>query len=50
MRTIVHFPQRRFECPVCGQPFTELLTWIDPKRRQTRAFEQYIYDASPRRR
>lgn len=43
-RTIVHFPQRRFECVVCGEPFTELLTWIDPKRRQTRAFEQYVYE------
>ena len=43
MRTLVHFPQRRFECKVCGKPFTENLEWIDPKRRQTKAFEEYIY-------
>lgn len=45
MRTILHFPQRRFECTVCGKAFTELLTWIDPKRRQTRSFEQHIYES-----
>lgn len=44
MRTLVHFPQRRFECGVCGKPFTENLKWIDPKRRQTRAFEMHIYE------
>lgn len=43
-RTIVHFPQRRFECSKCSKPFTELLIWIDPKRRQTLVFEQYIYE------
>jgi transposase len=43
MRTIVHFPQRRFDCEVCGKPFTENLEWIDPKRRQTRAYETHIY-------
>ena len=42
-KTFVHFPQRRFECEVCGKPFTENLAWIDPKRRQTRAFEKHIY-------
>jgi len=49
MQTIVHFPQRRFECTVCGKPFTELLVWMDPKRRQTRAFEQYIYECIHKR-
>jgi transposase len=44
MRTIIHFPHRRFECLVCGKPFTELLSWIDPKRRQTIAFEEHIYN------
>ena len=44
MRTVIHFSQRRFDCTVCGKPFTELLVWIDPKRRQTRPFEQYIYE------
>jgi transposase len=43
MRTIIHFSRRRFDCTVCGKPFTEVLDWIDPKRRQTLAFEQYIY-------
>jgi transposase len=44
MATILHFPQRRFGCSVCGKPFTEQLEWIDKKRRQTRAFEDYIYE------
>ena len=44
MATIIHFPQRRFGCSVCGKPFTEQLEWIDKKRRQTRAFEDYIYE------
>jgi transposase len=43
-RTIIHFSRRRFDCTVCGKPFTEVLDWIDPKRRQTLAFEQYIYE------
>lgn len=43
MRTLVHFPQRRFECEHCGKPFTENLAWLRPKRRQTSAFENYIY-------
>ncbi len=43
-RTIIHFQSRRFECSKCDKPFTENLTWIDPKRRQTRAFEKYIYE------
>jgi transposase len=44
MRTLVHFPQRRFDCDVCGKPFTENLEWIDSKRRQTSAFEMHIYE------
>ena len=44
MRTLVHFPQRRFDCDVCGKPFTENLEWIDAKRRQTNAFEMHIYE------
>jgi transposase len=43
MRTLIHFPQRRFDCDVCSKPFTENLEWIDPKRRQTKAFEEHIY-------
>jgi transposase len=44
MKTLVHFPQRRFDCDVCGKPFTENLEWIDAKRRQTSAFEMHIYE------
>ncbi len=44
MKTLVHFPQRRFDCDGCGKPFTENLEWIDPKRRQTAAFEMHIYE------
>jgi len=49
MRTLVHFPQRRFECSICSAPFTEQLCWIDAKRRQTRAYDldfvQFRYEA-----
>jgi transposase len=44
MRTIIHFVQRRFDCTVCGKPFTDQLPWIELKRRETRAFEDYIYE------
>ena len=43
MRSLIHFQGRRFDCEVCGRPFTENLEWIDPKRRQTRAYEFHIY-------
>jgi transposase len=43
MRTLVHFAQRRFNCEVCGEPFTENLEWIGSKRRQTKAYEVHIY-------
>lgn len=42
-RTIIHFTMRRFDCLVCGKPFSEQLSWVDPKRHQTRAYEDYIY-------
>jgi len=42
-RTLVHFVQRRFDCAVCGRPFTENLAWLESQRRQTRAYEAYIY-------
>ena len=44
MKTMVHFPQRRFGCSVCGRPFSEVPPWIDPQRRQTLAFELHIYE------
>jgi len=49
MKTLVHFPQRRFECVVCEQPFTENLEWIEAKRRQTHAFEIHIYECVKRK-
>ena len=43
MRVFVHFSGRRFDCSICGKPFTEKLSWLTPKRRQTNAFEHYIF-------
>ena len=42
--TFVHFLARRFECDECGKSFTEELSWLEAKRRQTRAFEMHIYE------
>jgi transposase len=42
-RVFIHFIGRRFDCEKCGRPFTERLASIDPRRRQIRRFEQYIY-------
>lgn len=42
-RTFLHFTGRRFGCAECGRPFTEKLSCVDRRRRQTRRFEQYIY-------
>ena len=44
MRTIIHFDKRRFDCDVCGKPFSELLSWIEPKRRQTWKYEEHVYE------
>ncbi|MDY6875224.1 MAG: transposase family protein [Chloroflexota bacterium] len=44
MKTLMCFPQRRFDCDVCGKPFTENLEWIGPKRRQTSVFEMHVYE------
>jgi transposase len=44
MKTLVHFPHRRFACAVCSRPFTENLAWLEPKRRQTTVFEIHIYE------
>lgn len=43
-RVFIHFISRRFDCEKCGRPFTERLPSIDPRRRQTRRFEHYIYE------
>ena len=42
-RVFVHFTGRRFYCEQCERAFTERLTSIDPRRRQTRRFEQHVY-------
>ena len=42
-RVFIHFTGRRFDCEKCDRPFTEQLESIDPRRRQTRRFEQYVY-------
>ena len=41
---LIVLPQGDAKRSKCNKPFSEPLTWIDPKRRQTRAFEQYIYE------
>jgi transposase len=42
-RTFLHFRIRRFECPDCGLRFTEELATIGWRRRQTKRFEQAVY-------
>lgn len=42
-RVFIHLIGRRFDCEKCSRPFTERMASIDPRRRQTRRFEQYIY-------
>lgn len=42
-QVFLHFPSRRFDCEHCGRPFTEALVSIEGHRRQTRRFEQHIY-------
>jgi len=42
-RTFLHFQLRRFECPECGLRFTEELAAIGWRRRQTKRFEQLVY-------
>jgi len=42
-RTFLHFKIRRFDCPDCGHRYTEQLQAVDWPRRQTRRFEQAIY-------
>jgi transposase len=42
-RTFLHFRVRRFECPECGLRFTEELAQIGWRRRQTKRFEQAVY-------
>lgn len=41
--TFVHFPARRFTCEGCGKPFSEELSWLESQRRESMAYELYIY-------
>jgi transposase len=42
--TFVHFQARRFDCDQCGRPFTEVLSWIESKRRESTAYELHVYE------
>lgn len=42
-RTFLHFAIRRFECPECGQRFTEELRAVAWRRHQTMRFEAAVY-------
>lgn len=42
-RVTLYFPGRRFGCDYCQRPFTENLPSVDDRRRQTRRYEQFIY-------
>jgi len=42
--TYVHFPSRRFECPHCEKPFTESLSWVESRRRESTAYELHVYE------
>lgn len=47
-QTLIHFPSRRFRCGRCGKRFTEILSWLEPNRRETKPFELHIYEACQR--
>ncbi len=36
-------PRRQFECTNCGRYTTELLDFVENKRRHTKRYEKYIY-------
>jgi transposase len=42
--TYVHFPSRRFKCKHCKKPFTESLSWVESKRRESTAYELHVYE------
>ena len=42
-KTFLHFPCRRFKCDQCGKVFSEQLPFVDSHRRQSKAFEMYVY-------
>lgn len=42
--TYLHFPSRRFRCKHCKKPFTESLSWVESKRRESTAYELHVYE------
>jgi transposase len=42
--TFLHFSARRFKCQECGKVFTEELSFAEPHRRQSIAFEEQVYE------
>ena len=42
--TYVHFPSRRFDCEHCKKPFTESLSWVESKRRESTGYELHVYN------
>ena len=44
-KTFLHFLSRRFKCDHCGRTFAEELPFVDSHRRQSMAFEIYVYQA-----
>lgn len=44
-KTFLHFMARRFLCEHCGRTFVEELAFVDSHRRQTKAFERYVYQS-----
>ncbi|MBT5509215.1 MAG: ISL3 family transposase [Euryarchaeota archaeon] len=43
-RVTLYVESRRFACDDCEKPFTESLASVDARRRQTRRYEQNIYE------
>lgn len=42
--TYLHFPSRRFGCKKCKKPFTESLSWVESKRRESTGYELHVYE------
>jgi transposase len=42
-RTKLYFAARRFDCAFCQRPFTECLPSMTHGRRQTRRYEEFVY-------
>ena len=42
--TYLHFPARRFRCKHCKKPFTENLSWVESKRRESTAYQLHVYE------